>query len=129
MVEIEMTDDSLVVHVKGVDKLWAMTNKLVFPLEHVAKVELGVTFEARSALRQSVRFGVNLPHVVTAGRFYREGKIAFWDVHSGEHAITIRLLHDDYTHVVVDVADPAAMVAAITSRLVRAQLPVARVVE
>ena len=123
MVEIELTDDSLVVHVKGMDKLWAAKSTVTIPIGHVTAVELGVIAAAQEALQGSLRFGTHLPHVITAGRFYRDKKIAFWDVHKGDSAITIHVAHDDYTHLVVEVADPWATVQAIRARLTAAPAP------
>ena len=117
MVEIELTAESLIVHVRGLDKLWAAKSSLAIPLSHIAGVELGVSSEAERMLQSSLRVGTHMPHVITAGRFYSEGKIAFWDVHSGEHAITIRVVHDDYTHLVVEVADPKITTEQILAHL------------
>ena len=130
MVEIELTDDSLVVHVRGLDKLWAAKSSLAIPLSHISGVEPGIDARAQATLRSSVRVGTHLGGIITAGRFYAEGKVAFWDVHSGDTAITISVVHDDYTHLVVEVADPAATIAAIRARLhdPEAPLPTAKLV-
>ena len=117
MVTIELTGDKLIVHVVGMDKLWAAKSTVEIPLAHVASVELGVAAEAQEGLRHSLRVGTHLPHVITAGRYYKDKKIAFWDVHSGDSAITIFVTHDDYTHIVVEVEDPWATVTAIRARL------------
>jgi len=121
MVEIELTEDSLVVHVKGMDKLWAAKSTVAIPIGHITAVELGVVAAAQDALQGSLRFGTHLPHVITAGRFYRDKKIAFWDVHKGDSAITIHVAHDDYTHLVVEVEDPWATVQAIRARIAPAR--------
>ena len=117
MVTIEFTSDSLVLHIQGFDKLLAAKSSLAIPLAHITGVELGVAEAARDGLKHSLRVGTHLPHVITAGRFYKDGKIAFWDIHSGDQAITIFVVHDDYTHLVVEVSDPLAAVDAIRYRI------------
>lgn len=128
MVEIELTDTDLVVHVKGMDKLWAAKSTLAIPLSHIAGVEAGVDEQAKLNLDKSIRVGTHLGGVITAGRYYTDGKVAFWDVHKGGNAITISVIHDDYTHLVVEVPDPSSTIAAIRARLGKAPLPPARVV-
>lgn len=130
MVEIELTDEALVVHVKGMDKLWAAKSSLAIPLSHIAGVEPGVDEEAKTNLDKSIRVGTHLGGVITAGRYYNDGKVAFWDIHKGGNAITIKVIHDDYTHLVVEVPEPAKTIADIRARLSgpKAPLPPARVV-
>lgn len=117
MVNLEYTADSLIIHVQGLDKVLAMKSSLEVPLAHVQDVHLGVDGDAREALSSSVRVGANLPGMVIAGRFYSHGKVAFWDVHNEANAITIRVNHDDYTHLVVEVANPAAAVQELKAKL------------
>ena len=40
MTEIELTDGTLIVHVRGVDKLWAFKSQLEIPLIHVVGAEI-----------------------------------------------------------------------------------------
>jgi hypothetical protein len=110
--------DELVVHVHGLDKLWAIKSSLAIPLAHIKRAEVGVSAGALAALHGSVRLGASVPHVITAGRFYKQGSVAFWDVHHGLHSsITLELAHDEYSHLVIDVEDPADTVRLIEKRL------------
>ena len=42
MVTIDFSADALVIHVNGLDKLWAAKSSLSIPLAHITGVELGV---------------------------------------------------------------------------------------
>lgn len=120
MTTIELTDDKLELTVRGFDVVLALKKHLSIPLAHVTRVEAGVAAEAREQLRHSLRMpGTYLPGIVTAGSYVEHGRWMFWDVHSGERAITIFVEHERYDAVVVDVDDPAATVARIEERLRR----------
>ena len=113
MTEVELTQDTLVVHVKGADKIWAFRSQLTIPLTHVTGAEVGAKHWGE--WWQGVKFpGANLPGMMVAGSFYGgpEGSV-FWDVHHPQNAVTIHLTHEHYTTLVIEVADAAATVAAI----------------
>jgi hypothetical protein len=116
MVAIELTEGSLIVHVEGTDKIWALKSRLEIPLEHVAGArpagaeERGVYSGVRSP-------GTNIPGVVKAGSFHQQDQWTFWDVHDLGKAIVIRTNDEKYSRLVVEVADPAASVAAIEAAL------------
>jgi hypothetical protein len=40
MTEIELTRDALIVHVRGMDQLWALKSRLEIPISHVVGAEL-----------------------------------------------------------------------------------------
>lgn len=120
MTTIDVNGDKLELTVRGFDVVLALKKHLSIPLTHVTRVEVGVAAEAREQLRQSLRMpGTYLPGIVTAGSYVEHGRWMFWDVHSGERAITIFVTHDKYDAVIVDVDDPAATAARITARLGR----------
>ena len=35
MAEVELAEDALIVHVRGMDQLWALRSRLEIPLSHV----------------------------------------------------------------------------------------------
>lgn len=120
MTTIELTDDKLELTVRGFDVILALKKHLSVPLANVTRVEVGVAAGAREQLHDSLRMpGTYLPGIITAGSYVEHGRWMFWDVHSGERAITIFLDHDRYDALVVDVDDPAATVARIDARLRR----------
>ncbi len=113
MAEIEITSTSLIVHVTGLDQLWALKSRLEIPLAHV--VNAATATEIARAWWKGWRLpGTDVPGVITAGTFYKDGERVFWDVHDPAKAIVINLAHDKYAHLVIQVDDPEEAIAAIT---------------
>ena len=112
MAEVELTNTSLIVHIRGADRFFAMKSRLEVPLQHIASVEPAPE-EARKVWHGLRIGGTNLPGVITAGRFVEHGEWAFWDVHDPESAIAVHLLDESYAKLVIGVDDPAATIEAI----------------
>ncbi len=118
MAEIEITPSSLVVHILGADRFFALKSHLEVPLEHIAGVQASVP-EAHQIWHGLRVGGTNVPGVITAGRFLQRGEWAFWDVHDPDKAITIRLRDEHYAKLIVGVDDPTGTAQAITDALER----------
>ena len=112
MAEIEITPTSLVVHVRGADKFFALASRLEVPLEHISAVDPSPP-EAHGVWHGLRMAGTNLPGVITAGRFLQHGEWAFWDVHDPARAIAIRLHDEGYAKLIIGVDNPDATVALI----------------
>jgi hypothetical protein len=112
MTEVELTRDALVVHVRGMDRLWTLKSRLEIPLSHVmgAEVNPEVAWEWHKGIRAP---GTHVPGVITAGTFYQEGERVFWDVHDPERSVVIQLKDERYAKLVIEVEDPPATAAAI----------------
>ena len=54
--------------------------------------------------------GTNIPHVITAGTFYKDGKRVFWDIHHPEKAVIISLQDEVYNELVIEVENPEGFV-------------------
>jgi hypothetical protein len=116
--EVELTEDTLSIHVRGMDQLWALRSRLEIPLSHVSGAE--VAPELAHSWWQGIRSGgTHVPGVITAGTFHQEGERVFWDVHDPEKAIVIWLRDERYARLVIEVKDPPATVAAIQEALGR----------
>jgi len=64
--------------------------------------------------------GSDLPGVITAGTFYRKGRLVFYDTHKPENTIVVDLDdHENYDQLILQVRDPAAAVATITEAVAR----------
>jgi hypothetical protein len=114
--EVELARDALIVHVRGMDRLWALGSRLEIPLAHVVNVEADP--EVPRGWWQGIRSGgTQVPGVITAGTFHQEGERIFWDVHDPEKTVLIRLKDERYSRLVIEVEDPLATVAAIRERL------------
>jgi len=112
MAEVEITADALIVHVTGVDQIFALRSELTIPLRHVSGVAPDED-EARRWYHGMRAAGTNLPGLLTAGTFYQHGERVFWDVHRPERAIALSLRDERYNKLVIEVDDPAATIAAI----------------
>ena len=116
--DIEIDGSTLVVHIRGADKIFALAAKLEVPLAHIAGVEVDVP-DARNAFHGLRVGGTNLPGVITAGRFVQHEGWTFWDVYDPSKAIAIRLHDERYQRLVIGVEDPQAEAAAIHAALGR----------
>ena len=118
MAQIELTEDTLVVHVTGADRILALRSQLVVPLEHV--VGAARDEEEAKGWYHGVRApGTNIPGVIAAGTFHQHGDRVFWDVHHPEKAIAISLRDERYAKLVVEVEDPDTTIAAIETAVHR----------
>jgi hypothetical protein len=113
--QVELTENALIVHVLGMDRLWALKSRLEIPLSHVvgAEVDPEIAREWHKGIRAG---GTHVPGVITAGTFYQEGERVFWDVHDPEKTLVIRLRDERYARLVIEVEDPRATAAAIQGR-------------
>jgi hypothetical protein len=112
MAEVELAKDTLSIHVRGMDQLWALRSHLEIPLSHVSGAEAAP--EAARSWWQGIRSGgTHVPGVITAGTFHQEGERVFWDVHDPDKAIVIGLRDERYARLVIEVEDPPTTVAAI----------------
>ena len=113
MAEVELTEDALLVHVRGLDRIFALRSQLEIPLSHVVGAEADPEV-ALPAWWKSLRLtATQIPWIVTAGTFYQEGERVFWDVHDPQKAVVIRLRDERYTRLIIGVDDPPATAAAI----------------
>jgi hypothetical protein len=116
MVQLSISDETLTLHVKGADRLWALKSSLEIPLQHIVSVRTdpGIARGWYHGLRFT---GTHLPGVITAGTFYQDGKRVFWDVHNPENTIVIKLKDERYDELIVEVANPISSVDYVTDAL------------
>lgn len=115
MARVSIDGPTLVVDVEGMDKLWALKNRVVVPLAHVrgATHGPGIVKEPKGIRAP----GAHVPGVLVAGTFHHEGERVFWDVHDAAGAVVIELDDEDYARLIVGVDDPAATVTLIESAI------------
>jgi hypothetical protein len=119
MAEVELAQDALIVHVEGMDRLFALRSRLEVPLTHVAGAKADPE-EARRRWHGIMERGVWVPGSITAGTFYQEGELVFWDVHDPEKTVVIELKDERYRRLVIEVKDPEATVALVNEAATRA---------
>ena len=113
MVDVIVEGGNIVFEVEGIDKLWALKSRLTIPIGHVKGARIDE--EAAKGWWHGVKlWGSDLPGVITAGTFYRKGRMVFYDTHKPEHTIVVDLDHEDYDSCILQVRDPAAAVKTIT---------------
>ena len=117
MADLEIVDNKLIVHIRGVDKFFALTSRLEVPLEHISSVEVNPV-DAHQ-IWHGLRVGTNLPGVITAGRFLQSGGWAFWDVHDPDRAVGIRLHDEHYAKLIVGVDNPQLTAELIATALAK----------
>jgi hypothetical protein len=114
--EVELAENALIVHVRGMDRLWTLKSRLEIPLNHVVGAE--VDPQVAQGWRKGTRApGTHVPGVITAGTFYQDGERVFWDVHHPEKTVVIRLRDERYARLVIEVDDPRTTAAAIQEAL------------
>ena len=105
MVTISVSDDRIQFDVEGIDRMWALRSQLEFPLSHIRSVR--VDPEAAKGWWHGIRlWGSNIPGILTAGTFYQNGRVVFYDVHDPARTIVIELDHEHYDRMVVEVEEP-----------------------
>ena len=116
MVTISIADCRIHFDVEGIDRMWALRSQLEFPLSHIRGVR--VDPEAATGWWHGIRlWGSNIPGVLTAGTFYQNGRVVFYDVHDPARTIVIELDHEHYDRMVVEVEDPAGEKAKIENAI------------
>ena len=118
MVDITVNGDRITFEVEGWDKFWALKSRLEIPIAHVKGAR--VDEEAAKGWWHGVRLGgADLPGVITAGTFYKKGRLVFYDAHKPESTIVVDLDHEDYDQLILQVRDPAWAVKTITDAVAR----------
>lgn len=104
MIKPTISSDTLHLSVEGADKLWALKSELTIPLKHITNVR--VDEEVVKAWYHGLKVpGTSIPHVITAGTFYKDGKRVFWDIHHPVKAVVITLNDEHYNELVIEVED------------------------
>jgi len=115
MTRIEVIEDRLKVEILGWDKIWAFKSRLDFPLEHVANARRWEKEKDGKWIFRGIRApGTHLPGVIVAGTYHRKGEHIFYDVHNFIDAIVIELKDEWYARLIVEVAEPEAVVRLIS---------------
>ena len=79
--------------VEGLDKLWALRSRLEIPLAHIKGVRADPAI-AQGWWHGFRLGGTNVPGILSAGTFYKDGAFMFWDVHNPERTIVVELIHE-----------------------------------
>jgi hypothetical protein len=116
MVVISVDGEKAVFEVEGLDKLWALRSRLEIPLAHIKSVTADPAI-ARGWYHGIRLLGTNVPGVLTAGTFHRDGNNVFWDVHDPERTIVLDLDHEFYDKLIIEVVDPQKAIALLEYKI------------
>lgn len=105
MVELEINGTTVTVHVTGAHRVLALREQLTFDLAQVTAVSVAGVDLRPPWLRAP---GAFFPGVIAAGTFRGKGRKEFWDTLFGGQAVRIELAGNEFTRLVVDVAEPEA---------------------
>ena len=117
MVTYQFVGGTLHLEVEGLDKVWALKSTLDIPLAHITAVRLDSEI-VQGWWRGFKLPGSNIPGVITAGTFYKDGKRVFWDIHHPDEAVVIELNHETYNELVLQVENPGQFVSELDNRIV-----------
>ena len=119
MVNVVVQGDRVRFEVEGWDQLWALKSQLEIPLAHIRGVRADP--EPARGWWHGVRLpGTQIPGLLTAGSFYQSGGFVFYDVHDPERTVVIELDHEHYQRLVIEVANPADVVATLRTAIATA---------
>ena len=114
MVDVHIEGDTVVFDVKGLHQLWAFKGRLDIPWEQVAGARHDP--EVVKGWKGWRAPGTSVPGLITAGTFHLDGDRIFWDVSDGEKAVVVDLRDHHYRQLIIEVKDPAAVVAMLTDK-------------
>jgi len=116
MVDVTIHDKCLDVEVEGEDKILTLYSHLQIPLTNVKKIHRDTAATERwwQGLREP---GLHLPEMVMAGTFYHDGKRIFCDIRNPERSVVIDLDDETYHELVVEVANPQAVISQVQAAL------------
>ena len=114
MVKVTVSGDHAVFNIEGLHKLWAFRSQLDIPLAHIIDAEINPD-QARRWWHGFKLIGTDGGGVFAAGLFYFHGELVFWDVYDPAKTIIVSLEHETYKKLIIEVADPAGVVAMLRS--------------
>lgn len=119
MPRLELTEHELIVHLSKWEALVALHPTLRIPLSQVR----GATEDSGFGwMSMGWRMpGTHLPFVIAAGTFLKGGDRQFVYTRRKRNAIVIELAGNDWTRLVIGVADAHAETARINAAVARAQ--------
>lgn len=116
IVTVQQEADTVVFTVEGWHKLWAFRSELRIPRAHIKSARHDPTAARAWGLRAP---GTHVPGLSKAGTFYLGGffdhKPTFFDVRYPQRTIVVELADERYARLVIEVADPARVVAELTT--------------
>jgi hypothetical protein len=114
---VDQQQQKLIVEVVAIERLWVHNSHFEIPLAHVKGASIN------PEVANDLPYPSQLPgdpqwHTpISAGTFYQHGNRVFWEVSDPAQAVVIELKDDQYAELVVQVENPAAVVAQINQAI------------
>lgn len=119
MAVVSIEADALRVTFRGIHRLWTLRRRLTVPLAHIVDARRDASLASSSPGWRLL--GAELPGVVAAGRFVKDGERAFWDVVDPDKAVVIELRGERYARLVLEVEEPDETVDSVSACAARAR--------
>ncbi|ALD20515.1 hypothetical protein [Hymenobacter sp. DG25A] len=114
MVEVTKEGSNILFNVKGLHKLWAFKSQLQIPAAHIRSARQDA--EAVKGWWKGWRMpGTSIPGLFNAGTFFKDDRRIFWDVYHQKKAVIIELEHEEYDQLIIEVENPEAVIALLSS--------------
>lgn len=110
MARVSVEFGELIIEIEAIDQLWALRCQLEIPLSHV-RVAANATDLAHGWQGRAQE--VPTAEALRAGRFHQLAGSVFWDVRDPAKAVVLELEDERCARLVVEVDDPAAVIARI----------------
>lgn len=130
MLRTEISDDKFAVKLSGWDAFWAVRSGIRVPLAHICAVQIEPVSEVIERSKPMSRLdGTAMGGVIMTGRYLQQGfttegkgavpfkKWSFWHVRKAQDVVVITLKDDDLDEIVIEVADPSALVSEIKTHI------------
>lgn len=112
MTTIFVEDDTLHIHMDGLESLFALRRTIAISLANIQ------TISTRSPSLWSLLLswrvpGTYVPGIYAAGTYYQDGQRNFWNVRRGQDTIVIDLKNEKYDRLILGVDDAQKVIDAI----------------
>jgi hypothetical protein len=106
LAEVEVTDGTLTVRPRGLNRLWAFKREVRVPVAQISGVRTGV---ARQSIPSRLRtLGTYVPGLIQAGTFRGKGERSFWLVGRTRTVTVVDCPGGRFDRIVLQLADASA---------------------
>ncbi|BDR55272.1 hypothetical protein KIMH_13830 [Bombiscardovia apis] len=116
--DVELSETTLVVEPRGINKVLALKGRLEIPLEHIlgATEDPGILDQPKGLRDPGTAVGGKW-----AGTFVQDDEKSFWNVTRPERPVVIQLVGERYARLILGVEHPRELVDHINALLVSNQ--------
>lgn len=112
MISVEVTPHQVIFSLQGWDMVFALKRQVTIPRSCIDHVEMREIELRPNGLRIP---GTYIPGWFAAGTYRRFGRKEFWSVRLRQNDAVVLDLHDhEFSRVVIDVDDPAGLIAELS---------------